>query len=69
MSMEDMVADMRRRFLVAALSFADLSLLSLGNWWTVADSARYSTLAGFLWVPVVVLVAVILRACSAFAPS
>ncbi|MBK8758407.1 MAG: hypothetical protein IPM08_15190 [Actinomycetales bacterium] len=44
-------------FLVAALSFADLSLLSLGNWWTVADSARYSTLAGFLWFPVVVLVA------------
>ncbi|HMT33263.1 MAG TPA: hypothetical protein PKA99_11600 [Dermatophilaceae bacterium] len=44
-------------FLMAALAFADLSLLSLGNWWTVADSARYSTLAGVLWFPVVVIVA------------
>jgi hypothetical protein len=44
-------------YLAAALAFADLSLLSLGNWWTVADSARYSTVAGFLWFPVVVLVA------------
>ncbi|MBK8731436.1 MAG: hypothetical protein IPL93_00755 [Actinomycetales bacterium] len=44
-------------FLMAALAFADLSLLSLGNWWTVADSARYSTVSGFLWFPVVVIVA------------